>query len=1041
MKNVRSLTFLAAVAIIAAACSDRSSTSPNNAGAIEAWREAKANVTGPIVPGTCTTLSALYAKADQVFGAGGPNANSVKSKIDQIDKANKKNDRVKANDAAFNAVRFIFQKFKGPQPLAGTPEQVAKLISDIFCYAGINITISDPANSNLIDPSSTTQVVKSSDSTAGTQLPPGSVQEPIVLEFTKVPNSFTTPGAGPLNTKLDQYPGFYLIKAGSASGSGPTGSVVVAICPDASVPASIRGRLRLGHEKTSGFEITPPADASFLTCPAPTSLGLVDRVIDGVMSKLLPKTLYAKLSTQEEAFRGGVGGSATEFSPFDPVDPELVLRGGVGGSATEFKLDPAAPSIPLPFPMGPVKPRTPMTGTQTPSVKGGIGAKGTTLANTVAAPCPVVEGYWDAPLDAACRPGLVIATHLGTPLSGVPVAWARVLGGGAIAAENPADRTCTGAFGTLVNNTTDATGRIGICWNLGVDLGTNTATATPSAGGDAPAGVTFLPAVHTFTATAIKVTPVVATSGPDSVVYNAADQTPFSSTVTDAVHSTSLAPVPVVYGPTTPPRNAGTYTVDASYAGAAKYEPATAPQKTFKITQAVPSVALTCTASQDFTGSDLNPCTTSATGVGGEGPLTPAPVVTYTPSPANAVGHYTAVANFAATQNYFAASSAEKTFKIMGTPTVTISCPASMTYTGAAIQPCTASAINVGSYTVGAHFDGNDLYHPADAAVPGTFSITKAATTTTVNCPATIGFSGAPRTPCTATATGPGGLSQALTGLVYTDNVNPGTASVSAAYAGGANHLASSGTGSFTITAPPATWSLSGPTGATFTSNGSTFMPSFAYNINLGGGGVPTRTWTFFAFASAAGTIERSFSFAGYHAFFSVTAFVRPFVVHNGVKTYIAGAVNQGPVNCCSAPSGGFLYTGGATFTVQQWDTYGFEVGGSNFDSDSRLIGTFTTAPSPLYVNLAYPSTSQNCWHNVSISVVDASTLRWTNSCPPATPNTWLMHATGNPLFYTAGPDYPYYSLPANVGFTLTMLGGVIQTTTGPGGEVYTKVP
>ena len=49
---------------------------------------------------------------------------------------------------------------------------------------------------------------------------------------------------------------------------------------------------------------------------------------------VMPKELYAK--TQALLDRsGGVGGVATEFSPFGPVDAEL-FSGGVGGTSTEF---------------------------------------------------------------------------------------------------------------------------------------------------------------------------------------------------------------------------------------------------------------------------------------------------------------------------------------------------------------------------------------------------------------------------------------------------------------------------------------------------------------------------------------------------------------------------------------------------------------------------------------------------------------------------------------------------------------------------------
>lgn len=864
--------------VVIAACRDGGVTAPpSGVNAITEWRGRIATACTPM------TLAQLNALTDVVFSAGGPNANAVKSKIDQVDKAKKKGDRKKTDEAAFNANRLVFQKFKGPQPLAGTNAQVAQLISGIFCFAGIDITISDPANSNIIDPSATTQVVKSSDSTAGTKLPPGSITEPTVLEFTKVPNTYPL-GGGPLNTRLDQYAGFYLIQAGSSSGAGPAVPVVVAICPDASVPASVRARLRLGHEKASGFEIAPAADASFLTCPAPSSLSFLPKALQKTIGKLLPKTLYAAIAKEE--FRGGVGGTASEFSPFDPVDPELSFRGGVGGTAGEF-IRADAPDSAAKAP------------TKAPAKKPSGGSP-----NVIAAPrqadlvaCAAAEAPWSSPIATECRPGIVITTALGTVMRNVPVSWNVTLGGGTIAAEASGAQTC-GAFGSNAANTTDANGRAGVCWNMGPTLGANELTATPSVGGDAPAGVTFVPATTTFTATSIKVTPVVATTCPDSVPYNGADQTPCTNTVTDAVHTLGLGSVPVVYGPTSPPRDAGTYTVDASYPGAAMYFPANAPQKTFLITKAV--------------------------------------------------------------------------------------------------------------------------------------------TTTVVSCPASVSFTGAALTPCTATVTGPGGLSQAVTPVNYTNNVNAGPATASATYGGSANYHPSTGTAGFDIL-PTTTWTATGPGTVTLLNNGlGGGMPSMSYSLP-GTGGFSTQTWTFSTTAPSAGTFRQSYNYYGLHSWFQVRVFLKPFVISGAVKTYLPGAVAQGPENCCTPPSNGFSITGSTTFTVNAGDTYGWEIGGSHFDGSLILMGTMAVSSAPMYVNLGYIA-GHNCWHNVNVSVVNPTTLRWTNSCAPAV--SWLMHATANPSFYTSGPDYPYYGTPADVGFTLTFgAGGVINTITGPSGELYTRTP
>ena len=59
-------------------------------------------------------------------------------------------------------------------------------------------------------------------------------------------------------------------------------------------------------------------------------------------------------------------------------------------------------------------------------------------------------------------------------------------------------------------------------------------------------------------------------------------------------------------------------------------------------------------------------------------------------------------------------------------------------------------------------------------------------------------YTGAPIEPCTATRDWSGRLNQALA-VTYADNVNAGTATATASYAGGANYLASSDSETFTI--------------------------------------------------------------------------------------------------------------------------------------------------------------------------------------------------------------------------------------------------
>ena len=178
-------------------------------------------------------------------------------------------------------------------------------------------------------------------------------------------------------------------------------------------------------------------------------------------------------------------------------------------------------------------------------------------------------------------------------------------------------------------------------------------------------------------------------------------------------------------------------------------------------------------------------------------------------APTNA-GSYAVIASLSAPD--YAAPDASGTLQIaQAGSTVTLSCPASVMYTGAAQTPCTASVtgaglsqsvmvsytnnINAGTASASATFAG-DANH-GGSSNSTTFAINQVGSTTTLSCPASVIYSGAAQTPCTASATG-AGLSQSVM-VSYTNNVNAGTASASATFAGDANHTGSSDAATFTI--------------------------------------------------------------------------------------------------------------------------------------------------------------------------------------------------------------------------------------------------
>src|SRR5206468_3028145 len=103
-----------------------------------------------------------------------------------------------------------------------------------------------------------------------------------------------------------------------------------------------------------------------------------------------------------------------------------------------------------------------------------------------------------------------------------------------------------------------------------------------------------------------------------------------------------------------------------------------------------------------------------------------------------------------------------------------------------------------GTTTIAPVVSGTGLTNFDITLVNGSFTINKASSVTAVSCPAGVTYNGAAQTPCTATVTGAGGLSQTLT-VNYTNNINVGTATASASFAGDANHTASSDSKTFQI--------------------------------------------------------------------------------------------------------------------------------------------------------------------------------------------------------------------------------------------------
>lgn len=404
----------------------------------------------------CTPVTAaqLVDLAVAAFGAGSPDVSSVIGKIGQLESAVLAGDYAAARQVAFNIIEFTLRK-NSQRALGGSPAAITAFINAVGCYAGLNFVLDDLDGISIVQPSDGARIVYSADRLAGISLAANTLQEETIFSIVPIPFVPTSPGDGPLNTKLDQYRGFYNFQKLSANNLPLLQNLIVGVCAPATLSADIFARLRLGHDALAGFRLEPPANADFLSCAtaytaaAPTTNFFAPGLLGRVAALFTPRVAFAAGSGTFFA-AGGVGGLASELSPFAPVDATVSFAGGVGGLASELRIlriEPAPGSC---------------SGTEAPA------------GNAI---------------EAACRPKVMLSTELGTPLSGAPVTFTATVGGGTVALQN-ADGSC-GTFANSVIATTLGDGSAQVCWTLGSTPGQNRLRAVGGIGGDVPAGATY----------------------------------------------------------------------------------------------------------------------------------------------------------------------------------------------------------------------------------------------------------------------------------------------------------------------------------------------------------------------------------------------------------------------------------------------------------------------------------------------------------------------------------------------------------------------
>ena len=289
---------------------------------------------------------------------------------------------------------------------------------------------------------------------------------------------------------------------------------------------------------------------------------------------------------------------------------------------------------------------------------------------------------------------------------------------------------------------------------------------------------------------------MTATAGSGSTTYDGATHAPSACVVSGPYTGGALCTnTPASVGP-----DAGMtpITPDVSSIDANNFT-VTSVAGSYTISQASSTTVVSCPASVVYTGAALTPCTVAVTGASGLS-LDPSPTYTANVNVGTVTASYTFAgdlnhtgstgsATFAITQAPVTATAGSGTATYDGTAKTPSACAVTGVYTGdltCANNPATVGP-NAGTTAITPVVSGTGLTNFNVTSVAGSYTIAQASSTTVVTCPASVVYTGAAQTPCTASYSGAGGLSGALT-PTYLNNLYPGTATANASYAGDANH-------------------------------------------------------------------------------------------------------------------------------------------------------------------------------------------------------------------------------------------------------------
>src|SRR5689334_17019691 len=111
-------------------------------------------------------------------------------------------------------------------------------------------------------------------------------------------------------------------------------------------------------------------------------------------------------------------------------------------------------------------------------------------------------------------------------------------------------------------------------------------------------------------------------------------------------------------------------------------------------------------------------------------------------------------------------------------------------------------------------------------------------------------------------------------------------------------------TGSADAAKLDAPWAGSGTGTTKVAANGAAADPQFDY------GTVGAGSWTFNTTAATTRSVPLAYDYSGFHAWLAVRVKLVAFVSRGGADVSTTVLADQGPVNCCTAPSGGFSFKG-----------------------------------------------------------------------------------------------------------------------------------